>query len=149
MEENHSDKENRNVQIEEHSTYSLNNNILYKERANNQTKHSFNYTIIKEGVYPNGALAGPLKNRQENSQDSATYNVRKKRPVQQYKIPHGYIVETTWGRALKKKTVRCEINYINEIPHFRIKYGSDFQFVVSSTKSPSDATSNYEKVCVF
>ena len=81
MEENHSDKENRNVQIEEHSTYSLNNNILYKERANNQTKRSFNYTIIKEEVYSNGTLAEPLKNRQENSQDSLTYNVKKRRPV--------------------------------------------------------------------
>ncbi|RGB21883.1 hypothetical protein C1646_777066 [Rhizophagus diaphanus] len=51
----------------------------------------------------------------------------------------------TWGRASKKKTVRCEIDYINEIPQFHIKYGSNFQHVVSSIKSPSDAAFNYER----
>ena len=75
MELSYSDKENTNVQIEEHSTYPLNNNILYRERLNKQTKRSFNYVIIKEGVYPDVALTGP-KNRQgvENSPALVTRN---------------------------------------------------------------------------
>ena len=54
--ENISNKENieNTLQIEEDSTYPLDNKILYRERTNKITKRSFNYTIIKEGVYPNG-----------------------------------------------------------------------------------------------
>lgn len=54
--ENLSDQENieNKTQIEEDSTYPLNNNILYRERMNKITKRSFNYIITKEGVYPNG-----------------------------------------------------------------------------------------------
>ena len=69
-------------------------------------------------------------------------NNSKKRP---YKIPHNYVVETTWGRAAKKRTVCCEIDYINTIPQFWIKYGSNFQHVVSSTKSTTDAEIKYEQ----
>ncbi|CAB4461463.1 unnamed protein product [Rhizophagus irregularis] len=124
--ENITDQENIDeFQIEEVSTYPINNNILYRERVNKVTKRSFNYVIIKEGVYPNGTQTGP-----KSLQDS---------------IPHGYIVETTWGHASKKKTIRCEIDYINEIPQFRIKYGSNFQYVVFSSKSPSDVAYNYER----
>ncbi|CAB4396074.1 unnamed protein product [Rhizophagus irregularis] len=58
--ENITDQENINeFQIEEVSTYPINNNILYRERVNKVTKHSFNYVIIKEGVYPNGTQTGP------------------------------------------------------------------------------------------
>ncbi|CAB5141253.1 unnamed protein product [Rhizophagus irregularis] len=128
--ENITDQENIDeFQIEEVSTYPINNNILYRERVNKVTKRSFNYVIIKEGVYPNGTQTGP-----KSLQDS---------------IPHGYIVETTWGHASKKKTIRCEIDYINEIPQFRIKYGSNFQYVVFSSKSPSDVAYNYERVCTI
>ncbi|UZO15790.1 uncharacterized protein OCT59_007205 [Rhizophagus irregularis] len=124
--ENITDQENIDeFQIEEVSTYPINNNILYRERVNKVTKRSFNYVIIKKGVYPNGTQTGP-----KSLQDS---------------IPHGYIVETTWEHTSKKKTIRCEIVYINEIPQFRIKYGSNFQYVVFSSKSPSDAAYNYER----
>jgi len=74
MEENQndSDKENKNsVQIEECSTYPLNNEILYKERVNGRTKRSFNYVIIKEGVYSNESITGP-KNKNENYQSVIT-----------------------------------------------------------------------------
>jgi hypothetical protein len=146
--ENITDQENNDkFQIEEVSTYPLNNNILYRERVNKVTKRSFNYIIIKEGVYPNGTQTGPKSSQDSVICNSTSNNKRKKRPVQQYKIPHGYIVETTWGRTSKKRTVRCEIAYINEIPQFCIKYGTNFQYIVSSTKSPSDATFNYERVC--
>ncbi|PKC59226.1 hypothetical protein RhiirA1_445502 [Rhizophagus irregularis] len=144
--ENITDQENIDeFQIEEVSTYPINNNILYRERVNKVTKRSFNYVIIKEGVYPNGTQTGPKSLQDSVICSSTSNNKRKKRPVQQYKIPHGYIVETTWGRASKKKTIRCEIDYINEIPQFRIKYGSNFQYVVFSSKSPSDAAYNYER----
>ncbi|POG66169.1 hypothetical protein GLOIN_2v1780831 [Rhizophagus irregularis DAOM 181602=DAOM 197198] len=120
--ENITDQENIDeFQIEEVSTYPINNNILYRERVNKVTKRSFNYVIIKKGVYPNGTQTGP-----KSLQDSV-------------------ICKTTWGRASKKKTIRCEIDYINEIPQFRIKYGSNFQYVVFSSKSPSDAAYNYER----
>ena len=82
---------NSNLQIEENSTYPLLSNITYKERVNKQTKRSFNYVIIEEGVYPEDVLTG------QKNQDSVIY--KKKR---QYKIPHNYIVETTWGRAANK-----------------------------------------------
>ncbi|PKY34392.1 hypothetical protein RhiirB3_454046, partial [Rhizophagus irregularis] len=120
--ENITDQENIDeFQIEEVSTYPINNNILYRERVNKVTKRSFNYVIIKEGVYPNGTQTGP-----KSLQDSV-------------------ICKTTWGHASKKKTIRCEIDYINEIPQFRIKYGSNFQYVVFSSKSPSDVAYNYER----
>lgn len=134
--ENISDKENieNTLQIEEDSTYPLDNKILYRERTNKITKRSFNYTIIKEGVYPNGV-------------GSKSSNTSKKK---QYKIPHGYVVETTWGRAAnKKRSVCCEIDYINTTPQFRIKYGSNFQHIVVSTKSTTDAANKYEQVSIL
>ncbi|RIA88168.1 hypothetical protein C1645_826764 [Glomus cerebriforme] len=50
------DQENvkNKIQTEEDFTYPLDNNIIYRECMNKITKHSFNYIIIKEGVYPNG-----------------------------------------------------------------------------------------------
>ncbi|CAG8682466.1 841_t:CDS:2 [Funneliformis mosseae] len=74
-----------------------------------------------------------------------TSNIRRKRQTKQYKIPHGYVLETTWGRAANKQTVCCEIDYIDGAPQFRIKYGPNFQYVISSTKSPSNATLIYER----
>jgi len=139
--ENVSDKENiENIlQIEEDSTYPLDNKIFYRERINKITRRSFNYIIIKEGVYPNGIESKNQKNIVTNNEN----NNSKKRL---YKFPHGYVVETTWGRATKKRTVRCEIDYINTTPQFRIKYGANFQHVVFSSKSTTDATIKYEQV---
>ncbi|CAG8560503.1 9970_t:CDS:2 [Funneliformis caledonium] len=50
------------------------------------------------------------------------------------------------GWAAKKRTVCCKIEYINAIPHFRIKYGSNFQHVISLTQSTSNATLKYEQI---
>ncbi|CAJ0911991.1 8958_t:CDS:2, partial [Entrophospora sp. SA101] len=110
---------NPNLPIEENSTYPLVNNITYKEHVNNQTKCSFSYVIIKEGVYPEKILTGP---KSKNS-----------------------VIKTTWGRAANKRTVRCKINYVDGIPQFCIEYGFNFQNVIFSTKSPSDAALNYER----
>ncbi|CAB4411412.1 unnamed protein product [Rhizophagus irregularis] len=59
--EDSSDQENvkNKIQIEEDSTYPLDNNIIYREHMNKITKRSFNYIIIKEGVYPNGMSLKP------------------------------------------------------------------------------------------
>ena len=57
------------IQIEENSTYPLDNNIIYRKRMNKTTKHSFNYIIIKEGVYPN-AIVLNKKNILETSNES-------------------------------------------------------------------------------
>ncbi|EXX64320.1 hypothetical protein RirG_143880 [Rhizophagus irregularis DAOM 197198w] len=72
--ENITDQENIDeFQIEEVSTYPINNNILYRERVNKVTKRSFNYVIIKEGVYPNGTQTGP-KSLQDSVICSSTSN---------------------------------------------------------------------------
>ena len=141
-----SDKENVNntFQIEEESTYPLDNNIIYWERINKVTKCSFSYVIIKEGIYPDSVVT-TKKPDLANSTGSRINNI-KRRPAQQFKVPHGYIVETTWGRTTKKRTVRCEIEYIDTIPYFRIKYGSNFQHVISSTQSTSNVALKYEQV---
>jgi hypothetical protein len=133
-----SDQENNEnrFKIEEESTYPLNNNIMYQECVNNVTIRSFNYVIIKEGVYPNEAAVtkkAPAKGRQ----------------TQQFKIPHNYIVETTWGRAAKRRTVHCKIEYINTEPNFQIKYGPNFQHNVSSMLSASNAALKYEQVTKY
>ncbi|GES83147.1 hypothetical protein GLOIN_2v1780831 [Rhizophagus clarus] len=88
------------IQIEENSTYPLDNNIIYRKRMNKTTKHSFNYIIIKEGVYPNAIV-------------------------------------------LNKKNI---LETSNEISQFRIKYSSNFQHVVFSTKSATDAAIKYERL---
>ena len=68
--ENITDQENNDkFEIEEVSTYPINNNILYRERVNKVTKCSFNYIIIKEGVYPSGTQTGP-----KSLQDSVICN---------------------------------------------------------------------------
>ncbi|RHZ58586.1 hypothetical protein Glove_372g136 [Diversispora epigaea] len=128
--------------IKEESTYPFSNKISYKECKNNVTKRSFNYLIIKEGVYPVNSEFPSKKQKTNNSMPSKI-----KRSPQHYKIPYNYIVETTWGRAIKKRTVRCEIDYNKDthIYQFQIKYGSDFQQVVSSNISPTTVAKIYEQ----
>src|SRR6185436_13581858 len=92
-----SDQENitKKLCIKEESTYPLNNKISYKECVNDITKRSFNYVIIKEGVYLDN-FEVPI-----NKQKTTTPISRntKRHPNKHYKIPYDYIVETTWGRA--------------------------------------------------
>ena len=78
--ENITDQENK-FQIEEISTYPLNNSILYQEYVNKVTQRSFNYVIIKEGVYPNGIWTGPKSLQDSAIGNSTNNNKRKKRPV--------------------------------------------------------------------
>ena len=151
-----SDQENiiaNKIWIEEDSTYPLNNNIIYRERVNSITRRSFNYVIIKEGVYPDRIITGSKSKKCKYQQATLTNNNgtnnSKKGPIKKYKIPHDYVVETTWGRAAKKRTIRCEIEYVNTIPQFRIRYGSNFQHIVSSTLSTTNAALKYEQVNIF
>ncbi|CAB4466652.1 unnamed protein product [Rhizophagus irregularis] len=46
-----------------------------------------------------------------------------------------YCVETTWGRANNKRTVRCFINYVERKPLFKILYGVNFSEEVQSNMS--------------
>ncbi|CAG8708466.1 5384_t:CDS:2, partial [Dentiscutata erythropus] len=71
------------IEIEEISTYPLNNIIIYKERKNNKTIRSFTY-IIEEGVYPSHNIL------------VTTGSPNKKLAK---KIPDNYIAITTWGRG--------------------------------------------------
>ncbi|RHZ83042.1 hypothetical protein Glove_99g147 [Diversispora epigaea] len=134
--ENNNDKENisNKLHVKEDFTYPIDKKILYKECVNNITRRSFNYIIIKEGVYP-------------NQPELSTSRKTSKSSIQPYKIPHNYIVETTWGRATKKRTVQCEIDYNNDTCtfRFRVKYGSNFQHIVFSDKSTSKAALLYEQ----
>ena len=85
------------VQIQETFTYPLNNNILYQKYVNQKTKYNFSYIIIKEDIYSDKIiirLNNKQKERTETLQD--TSNIRRKRQSKQYKILHGYVVETTW-----------------------------------------------------
>ncbi|SRR6266542_1395379 len=137
------------VQIQETSTYPLNNNILYWEYINQKTKRSFSCVIIKEGIYPDKIVTRPSNKQKEQTETlQDTSNIRRKRQSKQYKIPHGYVVKTTWGWAAGKQTVCCEIDYIDEIPQFCIRYGPNFQYIISSTKSPSNAALIYERVSI-
>ncbi|RHZ69752.1 hypothetical protein Glove_279g49 [Diversispora epigaea] len=113
------------ILFEKDSTYPLDNRILYKEIVNNVTKRSFNYIIIKEGIY--------LDENDKNTN---------KQFIQCYKIPHNYVVKTTWGRGKKKRTVQCEIEYIDNKLQYYIKYGSNFEHIISSNKSSSNVANN-------
>src|SRR2546421_5590055 len=74
MSSNASDQENgeNKIHIEEDSIYPLDNNIIYRERLNKITKRSFNYIIMKEGVYPDG-IALNEKNILETSNENKNF----------------------------------------------------------------------------
>ncbi|RIA94186.1 hypothetical protein C1645_818476 [Glomus cerebriforme] len=98
--------------------YPKTNNILYTDG-----KQSYYYIIKQEGLYPQPPVLAYAQGK---------YN---------YKIPDYYCVETTWGRANNKRTVRCFINYIKRKPLFKIMYGVNFSEEVQSNMS-STAVAN-------
>ncbi|CAG8810495.1 14613_t:CDS:2, partial [Gigaspora margarita] len=61
-----------------------------------------------------------------------------------YKIPDEYIVKTTYGKK-EEKTVTCSINYIENRPHYTIKFGSNSDDFISSNHSPTTAANAYLK----
>ncbi|CAG8833442.1 2955_t:CDS:2, partial [Gigaspora margarita] len=66
--------------------------------------NKFIYHIIQEGIYPNKNIL--------------SYTLK----LNQYRIPHDYVVETTFGKGKAQKTVICSINYQNNIPEFKIEF---------------------------
>ncbi|RIB07130.1 hypothetical protein C2G38_2215361 [Gigaspora rosea] len=104
----------------ENSNYPKSKIIIYKT-----SKRSFKYNIIEPGFYP-----------------SKTYLAYTLKP-NAYKIPNEYIVETTYEK--KEKTIICSINYIDNRPHYTIKFGSNSDDFISSNYSPTAAANAYLK----
>ncbi|RIB18119.1 hypothetical protein C2G38_2185506 [Gigaspora rosea] len=64
--------------------------------------NKFIYRVIQEGIYPNKNIF--------------SYTLK----PNQCRIPHEYVVETTFGRGKAQKTVICSINYQNNMPESKI-----------------------------
>ncbi|PKY59999.1 hypothetical protein RhiirA4_483217 [Rhizophagus irregularis] len=105
---------------EEVSNYPMNRTIIWKSRT-----RSFQYYIIEEGFYP-----------------PKPYLAYTRMP-NHYPIPDNYVVETTYGK--NKKTVTCFINYYNEKPYYKIKFGQDESECVYSGLSPTAVANSYLK----
>jgi len=111
--------------IELHN-YPFDSVIKYKESG-----RSFSYDIVEEGYYPHSTML------------QFTNNSNK------YKIPDGYIVNTTWGRVDKCQTVQCSINYVENKPIFKVAFGQEFEHNVISRKTPTHVGNLYLKVSKF
>ena len=88
----------------------------------------FNYKVIQEGVY--------LQISQMQHTEAPNY----------FPIPDNYIIQTTWGRGGNCRTVQCSIYYIEEISHYLICFGDNFQYQVVSAQSLFDASVELHKV---
>ena len=104
-------------------TYPENPIILYKT-----TKHSFTYKILQEGIYPKPPILAytQLPNK--------------------YKIPNGYIVQTSWGKKNSKIVIECSITYKQQKPVFQIKYEQEGQQYIEIGKSATGVANQYQKV---
>ncbi|CAB4415544.1 unnamed protein product [Rhizophagus irregularis] len=106
------------------STYPISNVITL-----NQNNTRYTYTIIKEGYYPQNSILQYTSARSCNNT--------------QFKIPDNYLIQTSWGRGASKHVIQCEINYIEEVPVFKILFGENFQLCVKSTQSATSAANAY------
>ncbi|CAG8813608.1 36181_t:CDS:2 [Gigaspora margarita] len=81
--------------------------------------NKFKYHIIQEGIYP--------------SKNILAYTLK----PNQYRIPHNYVVETTYGRGKSQKTILCSINYQNNIPEFKIEftYNNNNEVIISRSNN--------------
>lgn len=95
-----------------------------------QNNTYYTYTIIKEGFYP--------------SNDILCYTSA--RSTNQFKIPDDYVIHTSWGKGISSHIVQCEINYIDSVPVFIIRFGEGFQNYISSTTSATNAANTYLQV---
>jgi hypothetical protein len=100
--------------------------ITYKEG----TSRSFIYNIIEEGFYPPAEILSCSKRGKK------------------YKIPDGYIVETTWGKPKTRQTLKCTIKYDQNGPVFRAYYGEKFDRILESRESCTDIATQYQRVCI-
>ncbi|RHZ51712.1 hypothetical protein Glove_475g22 [Diversispora epigaea] len=85
--------------------------------------------MINKGFYPSNNI---LKYTFSRSGDNT-----------QYKLPDQYLIHTSWGRGKSKHTIKCEINYINTLPIFKIGFGDGFQTCIESIKSATDVANKY------
>ncbi|GBC53912.2 hypothetical protein GLOIN_2v1789397 [Rhizophagus irregularis DAOM 181602=DAOM 197198] len=79
------------------SDYPENLNIKWKNN-----KRTFYYKIVKEGIYPR------------------EYILCQTKKPNQYPIPHGYIVQTSWNQNMCP--VQCTIIYINDKPMYQVEF---------------------------
>ncbi|RIA80391.1 hypothetical protein C1645_838797 [Glomus cerebriforme] len=100
------------------STYPASNVITL-----NQNSTHYTYTIIKEGYYPQNDIFHYISARSCNNT--------------QFKIPDNYLIQTSWDRGISKHTIQYEINYIENIPIFKILFGENFQECI---KKPNTQT---------
>lgn len=91
-------------------------------------KRTFYYKIIKVGTYP------PI--------NQLHYTRNPKHP-----IPHNYIVETQYGKAMH--AVECSINYVKGKPLFKVHFGADFTKEVHSLESATVAACKYYQVLLL
>jgi len=83
-----------------------------------------NYVILQEGTYPPAAELSLTK------------------ASNCFPLPDNYVVKTTWGRGKNCYTVQCSVDYVETIPHYKIRFGNNFNSEVISTQSPTDAVAN-------
>ncbi|RHZ77188.1 hypothetical protein Glove_184g131 [Diversispora epigaea] len=143
-----SDQENiaNKLCIKEESTYPLNNKILYKECVNNITKRSFNYGIVKEGVYLDDSKFpnSECNSDQENIANKLCIKEESTYPLNN-KILYKECVNNITKRSFNYGIVKEGVYLDDSKFPIQIKYGPDFQQVVSSNISPSTIASIYEK----
>ncbi|CAG8507863.1 15149_t:CDS:1 [Cetraspora pellucida] len=109
----------------ERNKYPKNNLFSLKQ---NYTKYTYN--IINEGHYP--------------SKNTLCYTSTHSSIKAQYKIPDGYLVETSWRRGKSKHKVECEIEYESDGPVFRIRFEENSQqYTIESKESISKVGNEY------
>ncbi|RIB06027.1 hypothetical protein C2G38_2218080 [Gigaspora rosea] len=86
----------------------------------------FTYDIIQIGIYPN--------------KNVLVYTAK----PNQYRVPHNYIVKTTFGSKQSQKIITCSIQYQDKTPEFKIEfiYNNNTEIVISN-KSASNAANLY------
>ncbi|RHZ86206.1 hypothetical protein Glove_53g55 [Diversispora epigaea] len=117
---NNSDKENTNnkLHIKEDSRYPIDNKILYKECMNNVTRRSFNYLIIKEGVYSNQPELSIPRKTSRRSQPYKIPSVQRERELKR----RGNLIKpainctsSTLDKRAKKIATNVQSHFRNDI----------------------------------
>src|SRR2546421_9794673 len=90
---------------DEISTYPTNKHILFKS-----TTRSWNYEILEEGVYP------------------PSHKLAYTKKPESFPIPHQYLVRTMYGK--KDNLAECSIDYVNEKPFYKIRFGINMEILV-------------------
>ncbi|RIB25583.1 hypothetical protein C2G38_2165585 [Gigaspora rosea] len=98
-----------------------------------QNHTNYKYHIINEGFYP--------------PQNKIHYTLATSRSGDKYKIPEGYLVQTSWERSKSHHMLECEIEYEQDRPVFIIRFEENLQqYVLKSKKSPTKVANDYLQV---